>query len=101
MEAILQVVLRDARALVVQPLEDVIHRVSSVHDQKILIDRKDAVRLETLGDLGVRFETGDGELLLGVLILLHEDLVLNRFVAHFKLAVPWQNDLVDQAYELL
>ena len=49
----------------------------------------------------VTFETGDRELLLRILVLLHCDLVLDGLVAHFALSVPGKHDLDDQPHELL
>ena len=79
-------VLRDAATRVVESLQDVIHRVSSVHNEQVLVDGKHTVGLETLGHLGVTVETRDRELLLGALVLFHEDLVLNLPIAHVWLA---------------
>lgn len=39
--------------------------------------------------------------MLGILVLLHEDEVLDGLVAHLNSSVPWQHNLKDKPSELL
>ena len=78
-----------------------VHRVTSVHYQQVLIDREDAIGLKRFGDLGVNLKAGDWKLLLRILVLFHENHVLNGFVAHLESLVPRQDDFNHEAHELL
>ena len=80
----------------IESVDDLIHGVSSVHFEQILVDREHRACVECPDQGLVVVEVLDAELLLWVLVLFHEQSVLNCYVAFEVLQIVRKDNLNDQ-----
>ena len=69
----------------IDPIEDLIHRVTSVHLQQVLVYREEPRVLGLLDKILKVRRVADVELLRGILIFFHVEAVLNGYVSVYIL----------------
>ena len=65
----------------IDSIEDLIHRVASVHLQQVLVYREELGVLLLLEEVGIVRRVADVELLRGILVFFHVEAVLNGYVS--------------------
>ena len=72
-----------------------------MHNQQVLINRIQIVLIKCLDQVDVRVQILDTELLVWVLVLLHEDSIFNLLIPLRLLEVPGENHSSHQENEVL
>ena len=72
-----------------------------MHDEQVLIDGVEIILVQDLDQVYVGVQVLDTELLVRVLVLLHEDPILDLLVPHRLLKVPGQHDRPHKQDEVL
>ena len=72
-----------------------------MHDQQVLVDRVQVILVDNLDQVNVGVQVLNTELLVRILVLLHEDPVFDLLIPHRLLEVPGEHHGTHQQNEVL